>query len=218
MKKLAIIVPERDRAEHMKIFVPFMQDLLDKENIDYRILIVTQDDSKPFNRAKLLNIGFDLAKDCDWFAFHDIDMLPVDSDYSIVDGPTHLATMVEQFGYALPYDGYFGGVTLFDKSSFEKINGYSNEYWGWGAEDDDVLHRCNIMGIETFRKGCKYRSLDHERKIEQAPYHDNLRKLNLFHQNSNAAYISKDGLSTLKYEKTGETKLSKVTTVIKVRI
>ena len=38
MKKLAIIVPERDRAEHMKIFVPFMQDLLDKEDIDYRIL------------------------------------------------------------------------------------------------------------------------------------------------------------------------------------
>jgi len=218
MKKLAIIVPERDRAEHMKIFVPFMQDLLDKENIDYKILIVTQDDTKPFNRAKLLNIGFDLAKDCDWFAFHDIDMLPVDSDYSFVDGPTHLATMVEQFNYSLPYDGYFGGVTLFDRNSFEKINGYSNEYWGWGAEDDDVLFRCNIMGVETFRKGCKYRSLDHERKIEHKPYMDNLDKLRLFHQNPTEAYILNDGLSTLEYEKTGTEKISDVTTVVKVKI
>lgn len=218
MKKLAIIVPERDRAEHMKIFVPFMQDLLDKENIDYRILIVTQDDNKPFNRAKLLNIGFDLAKDCDWFAFHDIDMLPVDSDYSFVDGPTHLATMVEQFNYSLPYDGYFGGVTLFDKDSFEKINGYSNEYWGWGAEDDDVLFRCNIMGVETFRKGCKYRSLQHERKIDQVPYRDNLNRLNLFHQNPTEEYILNDGLSTLRYEKTEIEKISDATSVIKVKI
>jgi predicted glycosyltransferase involved in capsule biosynthesis len=218
MKKLAIIVPERDRAEHMKIFVPFMQDLLDKENLDYKILIVTQDDNKPFNRAKLLNIGFDLANDCDWFAFHDIDMLPVDSDYSFVNGPTHLATMVEQFNYSLPYDGYFGGVTLFDRNSFEKINGYSNEYWGWGAEDDDVLFRCNIMGVETFRKGCKYRSLNHERKIEHKPYMDNLDKLRLFHQNPTEEYILKDGLSTLEYEKTGIEKISDVTTVIKVKI
>ena len=61
MKKLAIIVPERNRKEHMDIFIPFMQNLLDGENLDYRILIVTQDDEKLFNRGKLLNIGFDLV-------------------------------------------------------------------------------------------------------------------------------------------------------------
>jgi hypothetical protein len=101
---------------------------------------------------------------------------------------------------------------------FEKINGYSNEYWGWGAEDDDVLFRCNIMGVETFRKGCKYRSLDHERKIEHKPYMDNLDKLRLFHQNPTEEYILKDGLSTLEYEKTGTEKISDVTTVVKVKI
>jgi len=32
-------------------------------------------------------------------------------------------------------------VTAFTEESFKKINGYSNEYWGWGGEDDDISHR-----------------------------------------------------------------------------
>ena len=41
----------------------------------------------------------------------------------------------------LSFDEYFGGVTMFSKTAFEKINGYSNLYWGWGFEDDDLLFR-----------------------------------------------------------------------------
>jgi len=40
------------------------------------------------------------------------------------------------------FDQYFGGVTLFPIKTFEEINGYSNNYWGWGYEDDDLLYRC----------------------------------------------------------------------------
>ena len=32
-------------------------------------------------------------------------------------------------------------VTAFTEEAFRSINGYSNRYWGWGGEDDDLYHR-----------------------------------------------------------------------------
>lgn len=217
-KKLAIVVPYRDREEHLKKFIPAMEETMEEEGIEYHIFIIHQTDDKKFNRAKLLNVGFKESEEYDYFAFHDVDMLPLDSDYSFPEGPTHLATEAEQFGFKLPYDGYFGGVTLFDKESFLKINGYSNEYWGWGAEDDDVLLRCRVMEIPTYRKPCRYRSLSHERKIEQSPYLANLQRLGNFQRNPSENSLMLDGLSTLKYERLGDSKLSEKCTMINVTL
>ena len=76
-------------------------------------------------------------------------MLPEDEscDYSWVNKPTHLATRLSKFNYRLAYPEYFSGVTLFNKEHFEWINGYSNKYWGWGFEDDDLLYRCRKRGV-----------------------------------------------------------------------
>lgn len=43
--------------------------------------------------------------------------------------------------FRLPYAGYFGGVSGLSKKQFLKINGFPNEYWGWGGEDDDIYNR-----------------------------------------------------------------------------
>ena len=218
MEKLAIVVPFRNREQHLVKFIPHMEKFLKDEEIPFEILIIEQGDNKEFNRAKLLNIGYAEFPDFDYYAFHDVDMLPVDSDYSYINGPTHLASRAEQFDYKLPYDGYFGGVTLFDKESFVKINGYSNEYWGWGAEDDDVLLRCSIMGIPTFRKDCEYLSLSHERKIDSVPYWTNVNKLRSFQSNPTADSIMSDGITTLKYTKKGEETISVNSKKIKVNL
>jgi predicted glycosyltransferase involved in capsule biosynthesis len=199
-KKLCIVVPYRDRAEHLSHFAPHIEKTMKEQGIEYQLLIIEQTFSKPFNRAKLLNIGFDYTKgDYDYYCFHDVDMLPVESDYSYCPNPTHLATRAEQFNWKLPYDGYFGGVTIFDRESFMKINGYANEYWGWGAEDDDVFHRCRYKGIQMSRKDCSFRSLDHKRVIDQEMYHKNIDKLKSFGDSvKDGEFI--EGLSTLKYK------------------
>ena len=149
--KLAIIVPYRDREEHLAQFVPHMEKFLSQQDIDFKLFIIEQGDENAFNRGWLLNVGYTIAKEqgFDYFCFHDIDMLPEDNtcDYSWVDKPTHLASRLSKFNYKLIYPEYFSGVTLFNKEHFEWINGYSNKYWGWGFEDDDLLFRCKSRGV-----------------------------------------------------------------------
>lgn len=41
----------------------------------------------------------------------------------------------------LPYNQYFGGVSSMSKEQYLKINGFPNNYWGWGGEDDDIYNR-----------------------------------------------------------------------------
>ena len=150
-ERLAIIVPYRNREEHLSRFVPHINKFLSDKDIDFKIFIVEQGNDKSFNRGWLLNVGYTISKEqgFDYFCFHDVDMLPEDNtcDYSWVDKPTHIAARLSKFNYRLVYPEYFSGVTLFNKEHFEWINGYSNKYWGWGFEDDDLLYRCRKGGI-----------------------------------------------------------------------
>lgn len=151
MHKLGIVVPYKNRPNQLKTFREHIQNYLD---IDYELIVIEQSDrtKRDFNRGKLLNIGFLKAEElgCDYVAFHDVDMLPINADYSYVTKPTHLITDLE-----LPegvsrtlFDEYFGGVTLFPSNIFRQVNGYTNKYYGWGFEDDDLFLRCRENFIE----------------------------------------------------------------------
>lgn len=192
-KKLTIVVPYRDRESHLFIFSKEIPKFLNKQNFD--IIIVEQLDNKPFNRGKLLNIGFDFNKNCsDYFCFHDIDMIPIESDYTYPDKPYHMATNVEQFGGG-SHPLYYGGVNIFNKEDFIKINGYSNDFWGWGGEDDDLLNRVKHYGYDLYRRKGVYKSLNHN---FNGPNHENY-KNNVKKLTEKYDYLL-DGLTTLKYE------------------
>ena len=197
--KLAIVVPYRNREEHLKEFLPHMKKYLADQKIDNTIYIIEQEEGKPFNRAKLLNIGFlEAAKECDYFVFHDVDMLPENVGYEYQDVPTHLAAAASQFNYRLPYDGYFGGVTMFDRESFHKVNGYSNEYWGWGAEDDDILYRCHLANLKVKRQSPGVlKSLNHDRDIDHGAYMQNMERIREMW--SKKLEWEKEGLNSCKY-------------------
>ena len=60
--KLGVIVPYRNRESHLKRFTDDTSKYLKSKNIDFEIVIVEQLDDKPFNRGKLLNIGYIKAK------------------------------------------------------------------------------------------------------------------------------------------------------------
>ena len=149
--KLGIIVPYRNRYDHLELFKKAIIQYLNNTDINYEIIIIEQDNEKLFNRGMVLNIGFEMAKKlkCDYVIFHDVDMLPINVDYSYSDKPLHLATnfISSENVNRIVFDEYFGGVTLFPVKDFEAINGFSNKYWGWGYEDSDLLLRCKKNGI-----------------------------------------------------------------------
>ncbi len=151
--KLAIIVPYRNREKQLDRFVKHIDKFFSDKDVDYHIFVVEQLDDKPFNQGKLLNIGFMKNKDYDYFAFHDVDLLPQDVDYSYPkDKPIHLGSYTSEYDYELQFADYFGGVTLFTREQYELVNGRSNNYWGWGYEDDDLLFRCKEAGLLVDKK------------------------------------------------------------------
>ena len=107
----------------------------------------------------LLNVGFvEALKDLNYTCtiFHDIDLLPLNKT-NLYNCPTrlplHMSARVSTFGYKLPYTRIFGGVTALTRQHFELVNGYSNQFWGWGGEDDDMYNRIHYYGLGIDRLG-----------------------------------------------------------------
>ena len=150
--KLGVCVPYRDRELHLNEFIPKVGKYLKDRNIDFQMYFCHQVDDKLFNRGATKNIAAKhaLEEGCDYIVWHDIDMIPVDgggADYSFPEkAPRHIATKIEQMDWQLKYHEYFGGAVLFSKAQLEATNGYSNDYWDWGMEDDDLYWRCVEKG------------------------------------------------------------------------
>ncbi|KAK2180296.1 hypothetical protein NP493_448g04068 [Ridgeia piscesae] len=145
-QRVAVIVPYRDREQHLGIFLKHMHPVLQRQLIDYRIFVVEQAAPDVFNKAAMMNVAFtEVSKryDVDCFIFHDVDML-LENDNNIYQcgiRPRHLATQIDKFDYKLPYHSLFGGVIALTGEAFTAVNGFSNTYFGWGGEDDDMYKR-----------------------------------------------------------------------------
>uniref|UniRef100_A0A673HLL5 UDP-Gal:betaGlcNAc beta 1,4- galactosyltransferase, polypeptide 2 n=1 Tax=Sinocyclocheilus rhinocerous TaxID=307959 RepID=A0A673HLL5_9TELE len=153
-QKVAIIIPFRHRDNHLKYWLHYLHPVLRRQKIGYGIFIINQLGEDTFNRAKLLNVGYTEAlKDAEYdcFIFSDVDLIPMDDRnlYHCYDQPRHFAIAMDKFGFRLPYAGYFGGVSGLSKKQFLKINGFPNEYWGWGGEDDDIYNRAEMWELHS---------------------------------------------------------------------
>lgn len=202
-QKLAILIPYRDRAEHLKEFIKSALPYIKSQNPDSDLYVIEQEEGKRFNRGMLFNCGYDLIKNkgYDYICLHDVDLMPENSDYSFSNHPTHLSKYCSQFNYELTYEPLFGGVVIITPEIFEKVNGFANNFWGWGVEDDDLRDRITNANIEWKRREGRYKSLEHEKnecdssgkvyqhvKTNRDLYFANKRKKNY-----------ESGLSDLKY-------------------
>lgn len=73
--------------------------------------------------------------------------------------------------YRLPYKDLFGGVSALTREQFLTVNGFSNEFWGWGGEDDDMSNRVrhHHYKIERYPKEiARYTMLKHDQDAPSA--------------------------------------------------
>ena len=165
-------MPYRNRSSELGIFLRNLHPFLRKQQLHYTIFVVNQTDSNPFNRAMLLNVGFQealLSGNWSCMVFHDVDLLPEDDRnlYTCPEQPRHLSVAVDKFKYRLPYKNVFGGATAVRVEQFRKINGFSNVFWGWGGEDDDMFNRIKFHGLQITRYTAsvgRYTMIKHEQE------------------------------------------------------
>ncbi|XP_074669569.1 beta-1,4-galactosyltransferase 1 isoform X2 [Strix aluco] len=110
LQKVAIIIPFRNREEHLKYWLYYLHPILQRQQLDYGVYVINQDGEEEFNRAKLLNIGFAEALkeyDYDCFVFSDVDLIPMDdrNTYKCYSQPRHLSVSMDKFGFRLVFKG-----------------------------------------------------------------------------------------------------------------
>jgi len=143
--KVAIVIPYRDRQQHVYKFLNHIFPILQTQLLDFRIIVVEQNGTDLFNRACLLNAGASLAQELgvDCLVLHDVDMLPENDKipYACSKNPRHLGAFVNTMNYnPVPYYTT-GGVLSIKTADYVKVNGHSNSFWGWGGEDDELAKR-----------------------------------------------------------------------------
>jgi hypothetical protein len=185
--------PEQNRADQLKKFNDYFVEL------GWTVLIVEQSqDGKKFNRGALLNIGYDLV-DTDYIIYHDVDLVPKKSllpYYEVFPtSPIHLGKAITK--YDSP--SFLGAVVSVSKKDYKAINGFPNNFWGWGGEDDAFRIRLQRAGIKVLQPTMKsgfteFPHLDTRTKTEWK----NMEKWEALKTEREGT--NKSGLSDLSYE------------------
>ncbi|XP_040908030.1 beta-1,4-galactosyltransferase 4 [Toxotes jaculatrix] len=202
-QSVAILIPHRNRERHLLYLLHHLHPFLQRQQLHYAIYVIQQAGEATFNRAKLLNVGYlEALKDYSWecFIFHDVDLVP-ENDHNLYvcdKQPKHLVVGRNATGYKLHYKGYFGGVTAMTKEQFHQVNGFSNTYWGWGGEDDDLRIRVELQKMKIVRPPAniaRYTMVFHKRDSGNEINKDRMRLLGRTPQ-----VWRKDGLSSCSYK------------------
>ena len=214
-RHLKIVVPYRDREKQLRQFLPHIRDYFAGRGIPYHIVIAQQAEGLPFNRGAIKNAGFLLGGECDYTCFHDVDYLPLEADYGWTDLPAGLvwagaeSIPIKASGptqYIKPdMTKFFGGAVLMPDVLFARIDGYSNQYWGWGYEDTDLVARLKAVGATPIRRPGAFVPLPHDSHGYEADgsLGEEAGLNRLLYQRSwqgGGALRAPDGLSTLAHE------------------
>jgi beta-1,4-galactosyltransferase 3 len=102
-----------------------------------------------------------------------------------------MAVAVSRWKYCLTYPKYCGGITAISKDNVRQIQGFSNTFYGWGGEDDDLYNRliAHNLTIERYPSNiARYKMLKHDADLKEMM------------EKSEGDKLFNEGLSTIKYK------------------
>jgi predicted glycosyltransferase involved in capsule biosynthesis len=174
------INPKEKRNKQLNILVPHLTQLI-KDNysrkVKYFILVSEQvSPKKLFNRGLIINIGVHYFRNIIGaptnIIFHDIDILPnkhMFKEYSQSDKQSYSIIPIKSklfqkiYGFKLTTGS---AVYLTKPDLFIKANGYPNNFWGWGGEDNALHQRYKQLNIPleyNEKSNNNFKSIDYQR-------------------------------------------------------
>lgn len=207
---------ENTRLKQKRLFIYWINKML--YNIcNYDIIVVEQNEGELFNIGKLKNIGFDYLinvknKKYDNIIFSDIDIIP-DSDlleyyFKITDSLNSLSNFGTRYDSNNVNSKFVGALISTTPAFFNELNGYPNNFFGWGDEDTNILLRLSELSkiLYANKKG---KIIDLEEinnrhktvgeKLEELN-ENKMREVNVYEKNKNYKNFKKNGLSNLNYD------------------
>jgi hypothetical protein len=219
-----IIIPYRNRKEHLEQFIKDVIPLFEKYLNPFKVVVVEQEEGKLFNRGMLLNIGFNEYKDkCNYFFTHDVDTLPND----ICVKKLYTITNYDVIRISIPHILSLGNICKFTSKSIVEINGLPNYIWGWGIEDRALYYRYSIMNktiSPDYTHHLLFNRLHHKSNIEN--YINEKKKIsdyenkifNCNDKDKQYKHIMSSGLNTLEYKIINKEIINETIEILKVSI
>lgn len=194
-----IIVPYRNRPQHLKKFV----EHTNKHFPNAPIAIIEQLGDRPFNRGRLLNIGALEFPDA-YLIMHDVDMLLHPDEWY---DASPFAQVVQMAGSKIQLKDYLGGVTMFTGDIFHVAGGYHNDYFH-RAEDNEMRFNLQHLGIPVLEAHKRFEVLDHPRNKQEF--------IAALWQRAQQKRSQQNQLASCVYSIEGREKINDLTTLIKV--
>jgi hypothetical protein len=225
----------KERTRELHLFIKLMNKLLIPYCTFHIYIIEQSNDGELFNIGKLKNIGFDIAKKentYDNYIFSDIDIIP---DYDLIEYyckalkyPISLALRGTRYmnNKQINQKLFMGSALGFTEEQFRTINGYPNNFWGWGGEDEAIKARLVNSGIGTFYYPKKGSIIDLEETKDMKTINIVEDKLKIIKKEEvkyeklfeDLTSWKNNGLSNLEYKILDTHKVNSNTTQIKVNL
>lgn len=221
-----IIIPYRNRENHLDYFLKNSVPLIEELMPETKVVVVEQSEGKLFNRGKVLNVGFKEYMDkTEYFITHDVDINPtklcIEKSYNLKN-ENGIVTILT------PHSESFGQIVKFHNECIKKTNGFPNYIWGWGIEDRALFFRCYLKKVNVKRTDNKQYNFKFLSHVNNAEYYAGEKKIisdkwqksriDKLNDKDKNNLLGESGLNTIEYKILERKELHKIVELIKVEI